>query len=181
MLWNPWILDQKDICWPPAVKIKLWGFGARSEGDKSQCSSLLSPISLPVRIKLNRGQLCYGIQTMQTMSMSAPLGNYQNFNKKLEFFERWMKIIYIKTMKTLSLCIIILSCLSIWRGEILRWNLDSGPSQKPASISSAKVLSHNRPVFCMCAGGLNNSLMCTVSMDRQVCLIDDGVSTLHSI
>lgn len=23
------------------------------------------------------------------MSMSAPLGNYQNFNKKLEFFERW--------------------------------------------------------------------------------------------
>lgn len=26
---------------------------------------------------------------MQTMSMSAPLGNYQNFNKKLEFFEKW--------------------------------------------------------------------------------------------
>lgn len=53
-------------------------------------------------------------------------------------------------------------------GEILKWNLDSGPSQKPASISSAKVLSHNRPVFCICAGGLNNSLMCTVSMDRQM-------------
>lgn len=93
---------------------------------------------------------------------------------------RWMKIIYIKTMKTL-LCIIILSYLSIWRGEILRWNLDSGPSQKPTSISSAKVLGHNRPVFCMCAGGLNSSLMCTVSMDRQVCLVDVGVLTLHSI
>ncbi|XP_061165000.1 gem-associated protein 5-like [Saccostrea echinata] len=61
---------------------------------------------------------------------------------------------------------------SSFGGEILRWSLDSNSSQKPESLSSGKVLYHTRPVFCMCVGGSSNSMMCTVSMDRQMIFWD---------